>query len=181
MALKSTIYKATIQIADMDRAYYAEHNLTIAQHPSENDRRMMLRLLAFCVHADEQLSLSKGLSNDEEPDLWQKELNGTISHWIDLGQLDEKRIKKACGLAERVTLYPYTDRRVGVWWEQIKNKLMRFENLSVITLDDAALESIEALARRSMQIQCTIQDSEVWLTSNSDSAHIVLQHLKRAS
>lgn len=179
MALKSTIYKAKIQIADMDRAYYAEHNLTIAQHPSENDRRMMLRLLAFCVHADEQLSLCKGLSTDDEPDLWQKELNGTISHWIDLGQLDEKRIKKACGLSERVTLYPYTDRRVGVWWEQIANKLKRFENLSVITVNDEALESLEALAQRSMQIQCTIQDSEVWLTSNADSAHIFLQHLKR--
>lgn len=164
----------------MDRFYYAEHNLTIAQHPSETNQRMMLRLLAFCVHANEQLILCKGLSTDEEPDLWQKELHGTISHWIDLGQLDEKRIKKACGLAEQVTLYPYTDRRVGVWWEQIKKKLVRFKNLSVITVNDEALESLAGLAQRSMQIQCAIEDNEIWLTSNSDSVHIVLKHLKQA-
>ena len=46
MALKATIYKADLQIADMDRHVYGDHALTIARHPSETDERMMARVLA---------------------------------------------------------------------------------------------------------------------------------------
>lgn len=177
MALKSTIFKAVIQIADMNRNYYAEHALTIARHPSETDRRMMLRLLAFCIDANDELGFSKGISTDDEPDLWQHELNGEINHWIELGLPDEKRIRKACNLAKRVSIYTYNQRSFDVWWSQIKNKLTRFENLTVVNISDDELLALEGLAQRTMQLQCTIQDADIWLSDIEKSAHIVLQYL----
>ena len=70
MAVKATIFKAALHIADMQRGYYHDHVLTIARHPSETDERMMVRLLAFAMNADESLTFGAGLSNEEEPDLW---------------------------------------------------------------------------------------------------------------
>ena len=92
MAAKATIYKALLNIANMDSHYYAEHNLTMAKHPSETDLRLMVRLVAFILNADEDLEFCKGISQEDEPDLWQKSLGGEITLWIDLGQPDEKRI-----------------------------------------------------------------------------------------
>jgi len=177
MALKSTIFKAVLQIADMNRNYYAEHFLTLARHPSETDRRMMLRLLAFCIDADQALHFSKGISTDDEPDLWQHELNGDINHWIELGLPDDRRIRKACSRAKRVTIYTYNQRSFDVWWEQIKNKLAKFDKLTVVNISDRELDALETLAQRTMQLQCTIQDGDIWLSDNEQSAHIVLQHL----
>lgn len=177
MALKSTIFKAVLQIADMNRNYYAEHALTIARHPSETDRRMMLRLLAFCIDADQALHFSKGISSDDEPDLWQHELNGDINHWIELGLPDERRIRKACSRAKRVSIYTYNQRSFDVWWEQIRNKLTRFNNLRVINIADAELEELDRLAQRTMQLQCTIQNGDIWLSDNEQSSHIVLWYL----
>jgi len=97
MAIKSTIFKAEIQITDMDRNYYNDHALTIARHPSENDERMMLRILTFALNGSDSMAFSKGLSSEDEPDLWQKNLSDEIELWIDLGQPDEKRIRRACG------------------------------------------------------------------------------------
>ena len=179
MALKSTIFKAVIQIADMNRAYYAEHSLTIARHPSETDRRMMLRLLAFCVDADKALQFCKGISTDDEPDLWQHELHGEINHWIELGQPDEKRIRQACSRAGKVTLYSYNDRSIDIWWEQIKPKLQRFKNLTVARISDNEMDSLAELVQRSMQMQCTIQDDDIWLTDDNSSAHIAINYLMR--
>jgi uncharacterized protein YaeQ len=178
MALKATIFKAVIQIADMNRNYYADHALTIARHPSETDRRMMLRLLAFCINADEAMIFSKGISTDDEPDLWQHELNGELNHWIELGLPDERRIRKACSLAKQVTIYTYTQRSFDVWWSQIESKLNRFNNLALANISDEELESLSALAQRSMQLQCTIQDGDIWLSDSDKSAHIVLRNLK---
>lgn len=115
MALKSTIYKASLQIADMDRNYYHDHMLTIAKHPSETDERMMLRILVFALNAHDDLVFTKGLSTDNEPDLWQKKLNGDIERWIDLGQPDEKRIRKACGLSNQVLIYCYSGSSADIW------------------------------------------------------------------
>ena len=108
MALKATIYKAELQIADMDRNYYQEHLLTLARHPSETDERMMIRLLAFAIHASDSLTFTKGLFDTEEPDLWQKDLTGAIQLWIEVGQPDEKRLMKACGRSEHVIVYSYS-------------------------------------------------------------------------
>ena len=126
MALKSTIFKAELSIADMDRHYYGDHNLTLARHPSETDERMMVRLVAFVLNAHTDLEFTKGISTDDEPDLWLKGLSGEIELWIDLGQPDEKRIRQACGRAQQVLIYCYSGHGAEIWWSQIQGKLDRF-------------------------------------------------------
>ncbi|OUR81485.1 hypothetical protein A9Q82_10185 [Cycloclasticus sp. 46_120_T64] len=161
MAISSTINKVSLNIANMDTHYYADHELTVAQHPSETDFRFMMRLIAFVLNADERLSFTKGLCSDDEPELWQKSLTDEIELWIDLGQPDEKRIRKACGRAERVIIYTYHERKASVWWQQQQQKLARFNNLTVKHIH---AEGVETLVKRSMQLQCNIQDGEVYLT-----------------
>jgi uncharacterized protein YaeQ len=180
MAIKSTVFKAEIQITDMDRHYYQDHSLTLARHPSENDERLMLRLLAFTLHASETMGFTKGLSAENEPELWQKSLSDEIEIWIDLGQPDEKRIRKACGRAKEVFIYTYNYRSALTWWEQIRNKLSRFDNLSVIVIPDVALQAMGTLSRRSMQLQYMIQDGEVLLSNGEESVTIVPERLVSA-
>ncbi len=163
MALKATIFKADLQIADMDRNHYRDYALTIARHPSETDRRMMVRLLAFALHADPELRFTRGLSSDDEPDLWRKSLSDEIELWIDLGQPDEKRIRKACGRAREVWIYSYNDRSARVWFQQLQGRLERFGNLHLIHLPEPQIDRLAALARRNMQLQCSIQDRALWL------------------
>src|SRR5471030_854910 len=133
MAQKATIFKAVLQIADMDRNYYQDHALTIERHPSETDERMMVRCLAFALHADAALAFGKGISDTDEPDLWQKDLTSAIELWIDVGQPDEKRILKACGRADRVVICCY-GHGAGLWWKQIGNRLQRARNLTVLSV-----------------------------------------------
>lgn len=163
MALKSTIFKATLQIADMDRGHYQDYSLTIARHPSETDERMMVRLLAFVLHADDNLEFTKGLCVDEEPALWQKDLTGSLDHWIDVGLPDENRLRKACSRARQVTLYCYGGRSARIWWERNAEKLRRFENLQVLNLPAEATGSLADLARRSMDFHCSVQDGQICL------------------
>ena len=118
MAIKATIFKANLQIADMERHYYQDHTLTLAQHPSETDERMMVRLLAFALHAHEYLEFGQGMTNDEEADLWRKDLTGSIELWIDVGIPDEKLIRKACGRAKQVIVYCYGGRAAQMWFDQ---------------------------------------------------------------
>jgi uncharacterized protein YaeQ len=172
MALNATIFKADLQVSDMDRHYYQSHGLTIARHPSETDERMMVRLLAFARHANESLVFAKGLSDTDEPDLWQKDLTGAVELWIEVGQPDEKRILKACGRAAQVVLYTY-GHATDIWWKQIASRLTRLRNLTVINLDPASTQSLATLAQRGMQLQCTIQDGELWLTGAQVTVHIV--------
>ena len=169
MAANATIYKALLNIANMDSHYYAEHNLTMAKHPSETDLRLMVRLLAFIWNADEALEFCKGISQEDEPDLWKKSLGGEIELWIDLGQPDEKRIKKACGRSEKVIIYTYQEGMAASWWKQIQTSLTRFTNLQVIHLDIDG--DIEALAKRAMNLQANISDNELTLM---DDAHSVV-------
>ena len=166
MAANATIYKANLNIANMDSHYYAEHSLTLAKHPSENDLRLMIRLLAFISNANEDLVFCKGISQDDEPDLWQKDLSGDIELWIDLGQPDEKRIKKACGRSKKVIIYVYQEGMATSWFKQNKKLLNRFNNLSIIYLNIDG--DIEELCKRSMNLQANISDSELSLI-NEDS------------
>jgi uncharacterized protein YaeQ len=161
MALSATICKADLNIVDMDRHYYQQHSLTVAQHPSENDERLMIRLLAFALHADEFLSFTKGLSTDDEPDLWQKSLSGEIELWIELGLPSEKRLKKACGRAQQVILYTYGTGSAEQWWKQIQPQVRRFKNLSVRHLDSSITTELASRMQRNLDIQVSIQDSEV--------------------
>jgi uncharacterized protein YaeQ len=176
MALKSTVYKAALQIADMDRALYADHQLTVALHPSETEERMMVRLLAFAlqVAADDehgQLQFARGLSDTDEPDLWQHDLTGQLMHWIDVGQVDDRRLVKACGRARRVTLYAYAS-AVPVWWAGIENKLTRLRNLQVWQIPAAQSQALAALAQRSMQLQVTVQDGQVWIADDQHNVEV---------
>jgi len=170
MATKATIYKALLNIANMDSHYYAEHNLTMAKHPSETNLRLMVRLIAFILNADEELVFCKGISQEDEPDLWKKSLGGDIELWIDLGQPDEKRIKKACGRSEQVIIYTYQEGMATAWWKQIETSLIRFSNLQVIHLDIDG--DIEALAKRAMSFQANIADNELTLIDEEHSVVI---------
>lgn len=171
MALKATICKAELNIADMDRGYYADHALTLAQHPSENDERLMLRLLAFVLHAHEHLAFTKGLSDPDEPDLWQKDLTGAIDLWIDLGQPDEKRVMKACGRSRQVAVITYGN-AAPIWWENIAPKLERARNLSVQRLLVSGDTPLAAFVQKNMKLQCTVQDGQLWLSDGERSAQI---------
>ena len=162
MALSATIFKATLQISDMDRGYYHEHALTLARHPSETDERMMVRLVAYCLHANAALAFGKGLSTDDEPDLWQKDLTGEIEVWIDVGQPDERRMRKACNRARRVFVYTYSGRGAALWWDQV-GKSATAQNLTVIDLPAPGTKALAGLAQRSMRLQVTIQDGQVWV------------------
>ncbi len=158
----------------MDRHYYQSHELTVAQHPSETDFRFMIRLIAFMANASERLYFTKGLSTDDEPELWQKTLTDEIELWIDLGQPDEKRIRKACGRARQVIIYTYNERKAKVWWEQQQEKLQRFSNLSVLHIN---AEGVESMVKRSMQLQCNIQDGEIYLNDDDSNFIITLDRL----
>lgn len=172
MAIGATVYKATINISDIDRHYYNAHDLTIARHPSETDERMMVRLSAFVLNADERLEFTKGLCAEDEPELWLKDYSGDIELWIDLGQMDEKRIRKACGRAGRVIIYTYQEKSARDWWRQNGERLKRFKNLEIVYLD---IGSIGALAERSMQLQCTVADGELSLHDDGDRSVTVRQ------
>ncbi len=170
MAANATIHKALLNIANMDQHYYCEHNLTLAQHPSENNLRLMVRLLAFVLNANEELMFCKGISQDDEPDLWEKSLGGDIKTWIDVGQPDLKRIKKACGRSEQVIIYTFKESLALPWFKQIENSLLRFKNLKIIYLNIEG--DIELLNKRSMNIQCNILDNELTLLDNDKSVVI---------
>ena len=169
MAIKATIYKASVQVSDMDRHHYQSYDLTLALHPSETEERMMTRLAAFALLADEkegdeQLSFTKGLSTDDEPDLWQKNFSDEILLWVELGQPDEKRLRKACGRAKDVVVVNYNDKS-DIWWEQNKGKTSRFDNLRVLQFAESEIQALEGLCARTMQLNVTIQDGEMWISS----------------
>ena len=174
MAIKATIFKANLQIADMNRHYYQDHAMTIARHPSENDERMMVRLLAFALNAHEHLVFGQGMTDESEADLWQKDLTGAIKLWIDVGVPDEKLIRKACGRADKVVVYCYGGRVAEMWYAQNSGKFERHRNLSVINLAQESTRSMKGLAQRTMRLQCTIQDGDVWL--GDDNENVVVEY-----
>jgi uncharacterized protein YaeQ len=185
MALKATIFKAELQIADTDRNYYRDHALTLARHPSETDERMMVRLLAYTLNvgvpnAGEALAFGKGLGADDEPDLWRKDLTGAIELWIDVGLPDEKSVRKACGRAAQVRIYSYGGHGAELWWNQVRDKLDRAGNLTVINLPAASSQAMARLAQRNMRLQCTIQDGQVLLTDGQNTAQVEPVTLKAA-
>lgn len=169
MALKATVFKAHLQIADMDRGYYQDHSLTIAQHPSETDQRMMVRILAFALNASSTLNFSKGLSNDGEAELWAKNLNGDIDLWVEFGQSDEKWLRKACSRARKVKLFAYGGRAVPVWWKQNQGQLERYRNLQIWEIPETMVDAMAQLVDRTMQLQCNISEGQLWLSNANHS------------
>jgi uncharacterized protein YaeQ len=177
MALKSTIYKIDLNISDMDRQYYAQHSLTLARHPSETDERLMVRVIAFALYANEMLSFGKGLSDEDEPDLWQKDLTGAIELWIDVGLPTEKEIRKAAGRAKQVAVVLYGGRVADMWWEQNSKGLLKLNNLTVINL--ASTQALTEIAERGLSMSCTIQDEQILIGHDDGSLEIAPIFLKR--
>lgn len=172
MALRSTIYRADLAVSDLDRGVYAQHALTLARHPSETEERLMVRLLAFALHADERLAFGRGLSTEGEADLWQRDDTGAIVRWIDVGLPEEKDIRKACGRAAEVVVLAYGVRRVDAWWSANEAALARLANLRVYTLAASDTDALAALAARSMTLTCTVQDGHVWLADANSVVEI---------
>ncbi len=172
MALNATIFKCELQVADMSRHHYGSHALTLARHPSETDERLMARLLAFALHADDQLQFTRGLSSSDEPDLWQHSLSGEIEQWIEVGLPDERRIRKACSRAREVIIYTYGGRGAALWWQGIAPQLERFDNLQVWTIAKEASDALTALCQRNMQLNATIQEGTLWLASADHSVEV---------
>jgi len=173
MALRATIYKAELNVADADRHYYASHSLTLARHPSETEERLMVRVLAFALHAHPELVFTKGLSDADEPDIWLKDLTGAIELWIEVGQPDERRILKACGRAQQVVIYCYAGQHSKLWWEGLRHKLERARNLTVVCLHAEDTRALAAQTQRSMIWHANIQDGEVFFSNDQEQLTFV--------
>ncbi len=181
MALKSTVFKAQLQLADIDRAVYADHALTLARHPSETDERLMMRLLAFalCVPADDlngALASAGGLSDVDQPDLWQKSLSGELLQWVEVGQPDERRMARAAARSGRASIFAYSA-SVPIWWAGVANKLATLRNLQVWQVPAEQSQALAALAQRSMQLQVTVQDALVWFGNGQTSVELAPRRL----
>jgi uncharacterized protein YaeQ len=171
LALKATIFKAELQVSDLDRGHFATHALTIARHPSETDARMMVRLLAFALNADPALEFGRGLSAEDEPDLVRRDLTGAIDLWIDVGLPDEREVRKAAGRAREVKVYTYGGRGAALWWEQNRAALERLANLTVVDMPEEAVAAIGAMAERTMRLDCTIQEGQLYLSGEAGTFH----------
>jgi len=185
MALKATIYKAQLQIADMDRGLYTDHALTLALHPSETEERLMVRLLAFALQVpsddhDGALQFARGLSDTDEPDLWQHALDGRLRHWIEVGLPDERRLTRACSRADKVSIYAYGS-TAAQWWAAMSGRLTRLRNLHVWRLAPADSQGLASLAARSMQLQISVQDGQVWLVQGERSVEVSPEALSAAA
>ena len=180
MALKATIYKARIQLADMDRSLYGDHEVMVARHPSETDERMLIRLLAFALNVpatdDSVFEFAKDMWDPDEPALWQKDLTGQIQHWIEVGQPDEKRLLQASSRSQRVSVYSFSS-STGRWWSAIATKITRASNLTVWQVPAQQSQALAALADRSMRLDVTVQDGAIWAGDGTRSVEVALQKL----
>lgn len=185
MAPKSTIYKASLDIVDLDRNHYASYPLTLACHPSETETRMMIGLAAFALNAHERLAFTRGLSETTEPDLWQRDLTGDLEVWIELGHPDERRLAKACGVSRSVLVYTYSN-SPALWWEPSAARLSRLRNLAVRSFDPAETRALADLVDKTMELSCTIQDGELWLRdvrrsgAKPGECHLAVSTIKEA-
>lgn len=180
MALKSTIFRVELSVADIGRGYYRDHQLTLARHPSETDERMMVRVLAFALHADEALAFGRGLSAEDEADLWRRDLTGAIEQWIDVGLPDERSVRKACGRAREVHVLAYGGRAVELWWQAARATLDRQEALAVSEVPAEASRALARLADRNMRLQVTIDEGHVFVTDGDTAIPVELRVLKAA-
>ena len=178
MALKATVFKAELTVSDLDRGHFETHLLRLARHPSETDERMMVRVLAFALNADERLSFGRGLSSESEADLCLTDLTGAIDLWVDVGLPDEREIRKASGRASRVAVYTYGT-GAELWWKQNAAAMARLENVAVVDFPVETTRAMAARAARNMKLQCTIQDGHVWLADDEMSLAIEPRVLQR--
>ena len=173
MAQKATIYKVELSVSDMDRHYYETHKLTVAKHPSETDERLMVRILAYALNAHEQLEMTRGISTDDEPDIWQKSLGGELELWVALGLPSEKVMRQSCGKAKEVIIYSYGGKTAEVWWDKIKTATTRFDNLTVINLAEAETNGLAQQAKRSMKLQVNIQEGDLMVSVDDSIVYVI--------
>jgi uncharacterized protein YaeQ len=178
MALKASIHKVAIQFSDLDRNYYSDHNLTVARHPSETDERMMVRVLAMVLNAPStndlgELAFGKDMWDADEPCLWQIDHTGLVEHWIDVGHPDEKRVMRASGRSKRVTLYCYGGATTA-WWASVADKVSRAKDLTVWQIPTEQGEGLAALVDRAMDLQITLQDSHLYVATDSKTVEITM-------
>lgn len=175
MALRATIFKLDLHIADMERNYYNSHALTVARHPSESDERMMLRVLAFALLADDDLVFTRGLSTADEPALWRKDLTGLVLNWVDLGHPDERRLLQASGKSAQVTVCCYGGSASRVWWQSVQKTVARLRNLRVISVEPEAVRALARMAQRSMTLHVSIEEGLALVTSDVDSVTVAVE------
>ncbi|MCE2571307.1 YaeQ family protein [Motilimonas eburnea] len=172
MAIGATIIKARLQLANMDTHLYQDYNLTLAQHPSENAQRLMVRLLAFALQARDNLTFTKGLCADDEPELWAKSLTDDIELWVELGTPEEKRLKKACARSKQVVLYSYGGGSADIWWQQNQKQLAKLPKLTVYNLAYEQTQALAQLFQKTMDVQVSVQDGEVLVSTESGSVSL---------
>jgi len=177
MAIGATIYKANLNLSNLNSHHYADYSLTVAKHPSENETRLMCRIIAFLHAAHEDLELTKGISSVEEPDLWQRDLTGNIVHWIELGMPDEKRIRQASGKAEQVSIYTYHDNKADIWLEKNRSSLSANKKVTVFHIDVEGAGSLEKLLVKTMNLGCIIEEDQMHLSD--DDQHMTVQITQR--
>lgn len=178
MAEKATIYKANIQLADLDRNYFGDFNLTIALHPSETIERMLVRILAFCYRAAENLTFTRGLSTQEEPDLWLKHDDGRILEWIEVGQPTPERLKKASGQAQQVLLFAY-GRGMDIWWKANAEAINKLPKVEAFYLEASELQDASACVTKTMDLAVSITEGVTYLSSMVDGKDLNFTlHLK---
>jgi uncharacterized protein YaeQ len=177
MALNATMYRFGIQISDLDRGYYDQVSLHVAQHPSETLERVTVRLFAWCLHADPQLAFSRGLSTEDEPDLWQHNYSGEIELWIEVGLPDIKRLRKAAGRAKAVVVYAYGGQAMQHWLQHNHRDLLKIDNIEIRHLDQNVVDAFANTIQRTMEISCMIQDSVMILNIGDQMYELAVQRL----
>lgn len=176
MALKPTIFKLKIALSDLDRDYYDNIQLTVAQHPSETAARMMARVIAFCIHAQPDLTFTKGLSSVEEADIWKVSLDDQIECWIDVGEPAFDRVKKATRSAKQVFVYSFNS-KTDVWWRQGEAKFNTL-NAHFFKLNDQDIVAFAKLLERSMNLSITITGETAYIATDAGECSVTWESLK---
>jgi uncharacterized protein YaeQ len=180
MALKATVFKAELQVSDLDRGYYETHALTLARHPSETDERMMVRMLAFALHANPALAFAGDVAADDEPGLWQRDLTGAIDHWIEVGLPDARTLRRAAGRSRAVTVHAY-GRGADLWWSGARAELESIDALAVWRIAPPTSQGLAALAQRTMRLQCLVQDGDITFSDENTSVTVERLPLKAST
>ena len=171
MALKPTIYKAQVELADSDNNRYQTLALTLARHPSETLERMAARLLAYCLNVERGLEFTRGLSTADEPDIWSHSDSGEIEHWIEVGQPEEARLRKACGRARRVRLYTF-GKSSDTWWKLNGEAVSALPRLSAWQFSWPEIVELSALLERTMQLNVSIVGGIIYVDNGKGSTSL---------
>ena len=179
MALGATIYKATLEISDLDRGWYGTRHLTIACHPSETESRMMVRVLAFALYASDKLEFGRGISADDDADLWEMNEAGDIGRWMDVGTPDNKSLRRAAGKSDDVVVLAYDDAKVEPWWASNKGDFGKINKLTILRITDEEREALAGMCSRNMHLAATIQDGTVWMADDAQNLELHISCLMR--